>query len=79
MSEQLEQPKKPIEKTQEAAAELQEEDLEEAHKNSVPIISDKEIEAIFVGGVPGEADESKRVLRQRFCRRTSRSTAQSKR
>jgi hypothetical protein len=26
-------------------------------KNSVPIISDKEIEAIFVGGVPAEADE----------------------
>jgi len=26
-------------------------------KNSVPIVSDKEIEAIFVGGVPAEADE----------------------
>lgn len=34
----------------------QEED--EVPKHSVPIISDKEIEAIFVGGVPVEADES---------------------
>jgi hypothetical protein len=30
---------------------------EEHNKNSVPIVSDKEIEAIFVGGVPAEADE----------------------
>ncbi len=59
MSEHLEPPKKTIEKTQEAAAELQERDLDEAQKNSVPIISDKEIEAIFVGGVPAEADECK--------------------
>lgn len=34
----------------------------EVTKNSVPIISDKEIEAIFVGGVPVEADESKSPL-----------------
>lgn len=27
--------------------------------SSVPIISDKEIEAIFVGGVPADADEGK--------------------
>jgi hypothetical protein len=31
----------------------------EMTKTSVPIISDKEIEAIFVGGVPLEADECK--------------------
>lgn len=36
----------------------------EVTKNSVPIISDKEIEAIFVGGVPLEADES--YLQQSF-------------
>lgn len=33
-------------------------DNDENGANSVPIISDKEIEAIFVGGVPAEADES---------------------
>lgn len=33
----------------------------EGTKNSVPIISDKEIEAIFVGGVPVEADECKSI------------------
>ena len=31
-------------------------------KNQVPIISDKEIDAIFVGGVPSEADESMKTL-----------------
>ena len=30
----------------------------ETNTTPVPIISDKEIEAIFVGGVPVEADES---------------------
>lgn len=33
------------------------EELDANHSNSVPIINDKEIEAIFVGGVPAEADE----------------------
>lgn len=42
----------------------QQPDLEETPvpKTSVPIISDKEIEAIFVGGVPQEADESNYTL-----------------
>jgi hypothetical protein len=35
----------------------------EGTKKSVPIISDKEIEAIFVGGVPVEADECKSNLK----------------
>lgn len=38
------------------------EDSEDNTKNPVPIISDSEIDAIFVGGVPAEADESKFCL-----------------
>jgi hypothetical protein len=37
---------------------VQEEESEDNTINPVPIISDKEIDAIFVGGVPAEADES---------------------
>ena len=44
----------------EEVEELEELNIEEAQKNSVPIVSDKEIDAVFVGGVPVEADEGKK-------------------
>lgn len=47
-------------------------------KNSVPIISDKEIEAIFVGGVPAEADESSLDLIQATSSSALKSMVRSK-
>jgi len=41
-------------------------EFEEDNSHHVPIIVGKEIEAIFVGGVPSEIDESKRHLDSRI-------------